>query len=124
MPSQSDAPVASAPPLKPIVFQILLVLLDEERHGWGIVREVERRAGGTIRILPGNLYRSLREMLADGLIEESARRPDPDLDDERRRYFKVTKRGREAARAEAERLEALVGEARALKLLSPRGGRL
>ena len=107
-------------PLKPIVFQILLVLLDEERHGWGIVREVEQRAGGTLRILPGNLYRSLREMLADGLIEESARRPDPELDDERRRYFKVTRRGREVARAEAERLEALVADARALRLLASR----
>ena len=96
-PSRSDAPAAV--PLKPVVFQILLVLLDEERHGWGIVREVERRAGDTLRILPGNLYRSLREMLAGGLIEESGRRPDPELDDERRRYFKVTRRGREAARA-------------------------
>jgi len=116
--SRSDAPAAV--PLKPVVFQILLVLLDEERHGWGIVREVERRAGDTLRILPGNLYRSLREMLAEGLIEESARRPDPDLDDERRRYFKVTRRGREVARAEAERLEALVADARSLKLLSSR----
>ena len=117
-PFRTSAPAVA--PLKPIVFQVLLVLLDEERHGWGIVREIERRAGDTFKILPGNLYRSLREMIADGLIEESARRPDPELDDERRRYFKVTKRGREAARAEAERLEALVGEARALKLLASR----
>jgi len=116
----SPRPSAPAAPLKPVVFQILLVLLDEERHGWSIVREVERRAGDTLRILPGNLYRSLREMLTDGLIEESARRPDPDLDDERRRYFKVTRHGREVARAEAERLEALVGEARSLKLLTSR----
>ncbi len=107
-------------PLKPIVFRILLVLLDGERHGWGIVRELERRAGGSVKILPGNLYRSLREMLADGFIEESARRPDPELDDERRRYFRVTSLGRAAARSEAARLEGLVAEARALKLLPSR----
>lgn len=103
--------------LKPIVFEILLVLADSERHGWSIVRELERRAGGTVKILPGNLYRSLRDMLAAGLIEESDRRPDPELDDERRRYFRITKLGRRAAHAEAVRLEALVTEARALKLL-------
>lgn len=108
---------SDAPPLKPIVLHILLVLLDGERHGWGIVREVERRAGGSLRVLPGNLYRTLREMTAAGLIEESGRRPDPDRDDERRRYFRATRAGREAARAEARRLEALVNEARALKLI-------
>jgi DNA-binding PadR family transcriptional regulator len=110
------------PPLKPIVLEILFVLFDAERHGWDIVREIERRRGGRVRILPGNLYRSLREMLADGLIEESARRPDPALDDERRCYYRVTRAGREVARAEARRLEAVLSEARALKLLAP-GGR-
>jgi DNA-binding PadR family transcriptional regulator len=116
MASPARAPSAS-PPLKPIVFHILLVLLEGERHGWGIVGEVERRAGGSLRVLPGNLYRTLREMTAAGLIVESGRRPDPGQDDGRRRYFKATRAGREAARAEAHRLDALVGEARALKLI-------
>jgi DNA-binding PadR family transcriptional regulator len=104
-----------------MVLEILFVLLDVERHGWDIVREIERRRDRRVRILPGNLYRSLREMLADGLIEESARRPDPALDDERRCYYRVTKAGREVARAEARRLEAVLSEARALRLLAPRG---
>jgi len=111
---------AAPPPLSSNVFNILLVLLDGERHGWSIVRELERRTGGAVKILPGNLYRSLREMLAQGYIEESDRRPDPDLDDERRRYFRVTRLGREVARAEAVRLEGLVARARALKLLRSR----
>lgn len=108
-------------PLKPIVFQILLVLVEEDRHGWSIVREIERRAGDGRRILPGNLYRSLREMRASGLIAETADRPDPELDDDRRRYFAVTPLGRAVATAEAERLQTLVGEARALRLLRDRG---
>ena len=107
-------------PLKPLLFQILLVLLEEERHGWSIVREVERRAGDGRRILPGNLYRTLREMQSHGLLEESDERPDPEFDDERRRYYKVTPLGRATARAEAHRLQGLVGEAHALKLLSIR----
>jgi DNA-binding PadR family transcriptional regulator len=109
--------MASPRPLKPLVFEILLVLAGGERHGWDLVRELERRAGGAVKILPGNLYRSLREMMATGLIEESARRPDPGLDDERRRYFRVTKAGRQAARAEATRLAGLLSEAQALRLL-------
>lgn len=107
-------------PLKPLVFEILLVLLDAERHGWDLVRELERRAGGARRILPGNLYRTLREMQTAGLIEESAARPTPEQDDERRRYFRVTSIGRRAARAESERLLRLVNEARALKVFSAR----
>jgi DNA-binding PadR family transcriptional regulator len=106
------------PPLKPVVFQILLVLLDGERHGYGIVREVEDRSNGAIRVEPANLYRTLRTLLARGLIEESAKRPDPDLDDERRRYFRITNAGVRAARVEADRLQHLVLAARAHDLLT------
>jgi DNA-binding PadR family transcriptional regulator len=115
VPKRADPQVSR--PLKPIVFQTLLVLFDGERHGWGIVREVERRAGGALRVLPGNLYRTLREMTSAGLIEESGYRPDLEHDDERRRYFRLTRAGREAAQVEARRLHALVGQARALKLI-------
>jgi DNA-binding PadR family transcriptional regulator len=111
---------ATPPLLKPLVFEILIVLLDAERHGWDLVRELERRSDGRRRILPGNLYRTLRDMRAAGLIEESEARPDPENDDERRRYFRVTSTGRRAAQAESRRLEGLLAEARALKLLGTR----
>ena len=102
-------------PLKPLVFQILLALADEERHGWSLVREVQQR-GGFAGLMPGNFYRTLRSMLADGLIEESRRRSADD-DDERRRYFRVTALGSRLAAGEARRLEALVVEARAKRLI-------
>jgi DNA-binding PadR family transcriptional regulator len=105
-------------PLKPLVFQILLTLADGERHGWALVREAQQR-GGFERIMPGNFYRTLRMLLADGLIEEStwqAGRATPE--DERRRYFKLTKLGAEVATAEARRLEAVVMEARSKRLLA------
>jgi DNA-binding PadR family transcriptional regulator len=106
-------------PLKPLVFQILLALAEGERHGWSLVREVQQR-GAFARLMPGNFYRTLRAMLADGLIEESHRRPaalDADGNSERRRYFRATTLGTRLATAEARRLEALVIEARAKKLI-------
>ena len=108
--------IDARPPLKPLVFQILLALADGERHGWSLVREVQQR-GGFSRIMPGNFYRTLRGMLADGLIEESSVRRSSD-DDERRRYFRLTRLGEEVAVAEARRLEAAVMEARAKRLLA------
>ena len=108
----------SPPPLKPVVFQILLVLMDGERHGYGIVKDVESRSHGAIRVEPANLYRTLRTLLAKGFIEESEERPDPELDDERRRYFRITSDGVRAARAEADRLEQLVNAARSHDLLT------
>ena len=81
--------VESHLPLKPLVFQVLLALADGERHGWSLVRDVQQR-GGFGRIMPGNFYRTLRAMLADGLIEESPARAKPADDDERRRYFRLT----------------------------------
>ena len=109
------------PPLKPLVFQVLLALAGGERHGWSLVRDIQAR-GEFGRLMPGNFYRTLRGMLADGLIEESHRRPIAagDEDDERRRYFKLTRRGADAAAAEARRLEHLVRESRAKRLLSTR----
>jgi DNA-binding PadR family transcriptional regulator len=101
-------------PVKPLVFQILLALADGERHGWSLVREVQQR-GAFARLMPGNFYRTLRSMLADGLIEEVRRRATED--DERRRYFRVTPLGARLAAAEARRLEALVVEARAKRLI-------
>lgn len=100
-------------PLKPLVFEVLLALQDGERHGWSLVREIQDRAGASA-VLPANFYRTLRTMLADGLIEESARHS---ADDERRRYFRVTPLGRDAARLEARRLHAVLSDRRARKLL-------
>ena len=99
-------------PLKPVAFQILLSLADAERHGYGITQDIANRTAARMRIEPGNLYRSLKVMLDDGLIEESEKRPAPDLDDERRRYYRITTLGRRVAEAETVRLEALVAEAR------------
>jgi DNA-binding PadR family transcriptional regulator len=112
----SRAEIDARLPLKPLVFQVLLALVDGERHGWSLVREVQQR-GGFSRIMPGNFYRTLRGMLADGLIEEAAPKVATD-DDERRRYFRATRLGERVAAAEARRLEAAVLEARAKRLLA------
>jgi DNA-binding PadR family transcriptional regulator len=106
-------------PLKPLVFQVLLALAEGERHGWSLVREVQQR-GGFGRIMPGNFYRTLRTMLADGFIEEAPGRPRAANDDERRRYFRLTTLGGNVAAAEARRLEAAVLEARTKRLLTKR----
>ena len=107
-------------PLKPLVFQVLLALADGERHGWSLVRDVQQR-GGFERIMPGNFYRTLRAMLADGLIEEAPARTKDEEDDERRRYFRLTSMGARAATAEARRLETVLLEARTKKLLPRKG---
>jgi DNA-binding PadR family transcriptional regulator len=101
-------------PLKPTVFLILVALGERERHGYGLVKAIERRAPGA-RIEPANLYRTLRAMKRDGLIAETARRPDPELDDSRRRYFRITDKGARLARAEADRLSKLVRVAKKLR---------
>jgi DNA-binding PadR family transcriptional regulator len=105
-------------PLKPVVFQILMALIDRERHGYGLVQEIHSQWG--VRLDAGNLYRALRAMLDEDLIEESERRPAPASDDERRRYYRVTPFGRRVAAAEAARLESLVAAARARRLLKER----
>lgn len=105
-------------PLKPLVFQVLLALSAGERHGWSLVREIQQ-AGAGARVLPANFYRTLRGMLADGLIEETDPKRAGD-DDERRRYFRLTPLGNDAARLEARRLHELVADTRTKRLLSSR----
>ena len=105
-------------PLTPAMFHILLALADRERHGYHIMQEVDERTEGKVRLGPGTLYGSIKRMLADGMIEETDERPDPDMDDERRRYYRLTNFGNRVARAEAERLAGLVKTARRKKLLS------
>ncbi|HUA78048.1 MAG TPA: PadR family transcriptional regulator [Acetobacteraceae bacterium] len=95
-------------PLTPPVFHILLALADDERHGYGIMRDVERQTGGQLQLGPGTLYGCLKRMFAAGLVEESGERPDPALDDERRRYYRMTALGKRVVRAEAQRLAAAV----------------
>ncbi len=105
-------------PLTPPVFHILLALADGERHGYGIMQDVARQTGDQLQLGPGTLYGCLKRMLAARLVEESGERPDPALDDERRRYYRMTELGREAARAEAQRLAAAVHAARSRRLFS------
>ena len=104
-------------PLPVSEFQILLALADDERHGYAIKREVAARTNGDVQLGPGTLYGSIKRMLASGFIIESDERPDPELDDERRRYYRITTLGRQVATAEARRMERLVGIARAKRLL-------
>jgi len=104
-------------PLPVSEFQILLALADEERHGYAIRREVAERTGGDVQLGPGTLYGSIKRMVNSGLIAESDERPDPALDDERRRYYRITPLGRKVAVAEARRMEQLVRIARAKRLL-------
>jgi DNA-binding PadR family transcriptional regulator len=104
-------------PLTPAVFHILLALADEERHGYGIMQEVSLRTEGQVRMGPGTLYGTIKRMLAEGVIQESDERPDPELDDERRRYYELTEFGKTVAMAETERLENLVADARSKRLL-------
>lgn len=109
-------------PLTPAVFHILLALAEGERHGYAIMRDVRRQSGGRMRLGPGTLYGSLRRLLEDGLIEETASRPDPALDDERRRYYRLTDDGRRVAGAEAARMDDLARAARARGLLPGHAG--
>ena len=104
-------------PLTPAVFHILLALSDEERHGYSIMQEVKRSSGDMVKMGPGTLYGSIKRMLAVRLIEESDERPDPEMDDKRRRYYRLTPFGRQVVMAEAARLAALVREARLKDLL-------
>ncbi len=104
-------------PLTPAAFHILLALADGEKHGYGIMREVTTQTEGKMRLGPGTLYGTIKRMLADGWIEESDERPDPELDDERRRYYRLTDLGQRLARVEAERLANLVSVARAKRLV-------
>jgi len=94
-------------------FHILLALADEDRHGYAIIQDVARRTDGELRLSAGTLYRSIQRMLEQGLIVETRDRPAPEDDDERRRYYRITRDGMSAAREEARRLNQLVKMARA-----------
>ena len=104
-------------PLRPAAYHILLALADRERHGYEIMKEAERLSGGRVRLGPGTLYRSIQELLQAGWLEESDERPDPELDDERRRYYRMSSLGRRLARAETQRLADLVRVAIAKRLV-------
>lgn len=105
-------------PLKPFVLDVLLELAEDKRHGWSLIRAIQQRDAGA-RILPANFYRTLRALREDGLIEE-ARADANDQSGERRQYFSLTSLGARVARAEVKRLEALVVDPRARKLLKGR----
>jgi DNA-binding PadR family transcriptional regulator len=105
-------------PLTPPVFHILLALADEERHGYGIMQDVARQTNDVLHLGPGTLYGCLKRMLAAGLVEESDERPDPELDDVRRRYYRMTALGRTTVRAEASRLAGAVSAAKAKMVLA------
>ena len=100
-------------PLQPAVFHILMALAEDDRHGYAIIQDVADRTDGAVRLSAGTLYRSIQRMLEDGLLIEIDERPDPEEDDERRRYYRITPLGKSAARAEAQRLTDLVRLARA-----------
>src|SRR5262245_26386116 len=104
-------------PLTPGMFQVLIALADGEKHGYAIIKEVARRTEGQISLSAGTLYTIIRKFETDGVIAESAERPDPALDDERRRYYRVTPFGRDVAQAEAQRMETALGMARSKNLI-------
>lgn len=111
--------VGSHLPLTPIAFEILLALGNGERHGYAIMQEVERRTGGGLSLHPGTLYRAMDRLVRAGLLQELDERPDPDLDDQRRRaYFRMTSLGQRVGAAEAQRLMGQVDAARARNLVS------
>jgi DNA-binding PadR family transcriptional regulator len=102
----------SSTPLTPAVLHILLALSTQERHGYGIMKEVESDSQGKVKMGPGTLYGSIGRMIEAGLIRESDKRVDPEMDDERRVYYKITGPGREALAAELERYRELVAVAK------------
>ena len=107
-------------PLSRDTFHILVALADKERHGYSIMQDVHERTGGAVRLSPSTLYSAVKRLLEEGLIEELADRPDPDHDDQRRRYYRLTKAGRRAAAEEAKHLEKLLADARSSGLVPKR----
>lgn len=116
MPKTSQTTPKDRLPLKDLEFQILLALMEGERHGWSIVKELQEQRYGRRRILPGSFYRTLNGMLEEDLIEESQRRQTTSNGDERRKNFKLTDFGIAVCLAEVDRLEALVRRARSMEM--------
>ena len=104
-------------PLSPAVFHILLALVDGERHGYGIIQDVKQHTDGQMQLGPGTLYGAIKRLLKRGLIEEVGERSDPELNEERRRYYRLTDFGQRVLRLEAGRLNEMVQQARLKKLL-------
>ncbi len=107
-------------PLPTVTFHLLLALSGEDMHGYAMIQEVAARTGGALKLGAGTLYRSIHRMLEQGLIVESRNRPEPELDDERRRYYRITPFGLAVAKAEARRLAELVKMARKSGLVEGR----
>ena len=105
---QTTQPATPPPSLSRNATYILLAIGPEERHGYAIMAEVRRLTGGAVRLGPGAIYTTIRRLLDDGLIDESDERPDPELDDQRRRYYRLTALGRTVAAAEVKRLDSIV----------------
>jgi DNA-binding PadR family transcriptional regulator len=108
-------------PLSPIALQVLLAIADGDKHGYAILKEIERRTEGQVTLGASSLYAVLKRLLAEGLVEEAAERPDPALDDERRRYYRLAAFGRRAVVAELTRLETVLAHGRAKRFVF--GGR-
>ncbi|HEY1924402.1 MAG TPA: PadR family transcriptional regulator [Candidatus Acidoferrum sp.] len=104
-------------PLTPAMFHVLLALAGDDLHGYAILKDVELRTGGEVKLSTGTLYGIIKRLLNDGLIAERRERPSAANDDERRRYYRLSAAGREVAAAEAERLEKVVALARSRRLL-------
>ena len=109
-------------PLKPADYLLLLALVEGEQHGYALAQAIAERSGGVLRLEPGNLYRVIRRLEDDGLVAESGRRPAAELDDERRRYYKLTALGARVAAAESSRLQALLASAPVQALAPLMGG--
>src|SRR5262245_25498651 len=116
-PNVSEKPIENFLPLTPAVFHILLTLADGEAHGYAVMQEVTRRSGGSVRLGPGTLYGAISRLLEDGIVAESEERPDPEMDDTRRRYYRLTQLGGRVLAAETERLADLVRAARSTKVV-------
>ena len=108
-------------PLHRDTFHVLVSLADRDRHGYSVMQDVAERTDGALRLSPSSLYATIKRLLEQGLIEELAERPDPEHDDQRRRYYGLTRLGRRVAMAEARRLERLLADARATGLLAKHG---
>jgi DNA-binding PadR family transcriptional regulator len=119
-PDQPDEDVNGFLPLPTAVFHILVALADRDRHGYSIMQDVAARTEGKVRLSAGTLYSAIRRMLEQGLIDELQDSPDPSSDDERRRYYRLTRLGRQVALAEARRVNDMLSQARATGLIPRR----
>ena len=115
--TKTDSGPEEMPPLTPAVFHVLLALTEGERHGYAIMQEVAESTEGRMKMGPGTLYGTIKRLLEARMIEESDERPDPEMDDERRRYYRLTAVGRRAVTAEAQRYAELAAVARRKRLI-------